>query len=111
MLCEKSGGGRGQQDFAFMVGMLSLLDVLFSLPMSEVVKPLNFPADVLGALIGRDGYYGKLLMVTEQACGDISGISVQSLMGINVTPAAYYEVLIEAYAWANLVCQDILHGE
>ncbi|OHC70023.1 MAG: hypothetical protein A2045_13315 [Rhodocyclales bacterium GWA2_65_20] len=64
-LCEKGGGSRDAQDRAFMAGMFSLLDVLFGMPLAEIMKPLNLADDVVGALTARSGQLGLLLRTIE----------------------------------------------
>jgi EAL and modified HD-GYP domain-containing signal transduction protein len=60
-LCKSCGGSHDLQDRAFMVGMFSLLDQLFGMPIEEVVQPLNLAEDVQAALIRRTGPLGVLL--------------------------------------------------
>lgn len=55
-----------QSEAAFMVGILSLLDVLFETPMEEIVTSLNLNDDVTSALLTRTGQLGKMLMLTEK---------------------------------------------
>lgn len=54
-----------QHDRAFMVGVLSLLDVLLSIKMQEIVDILNIPAEMSQALVTRDGRLGKVLKLIE----------------------------------------------
>lgn len=51
---------------AFMVGILSLLDVLFETPMEEIISNLNLNDDVTCALLERKGLLGSLLNMAEK---------------------------------------------
>lgn len=51
---------------AFMVGILSLLDVLFETPMEEIISNLNLNDDVTSALLERQGLLGSLLTLAEK---------------------------------------------
>jgi EAL and modified HD-GYP domain-containing signal transduction protein len=55
-----------QSDSAFMTGILSLLEVLFETPMSEIVCRLNLTDDVSNALLSRSGQLGSLLTLAEK---------------------------------------------
>jgi c-di-GMP-related signal transduction protein len=59
-------GARELSDRAFMVGILSLIDVLFEVPMDELVGKLNLVDDVRDALLGRSGALGRLLLLVEK---------------------------------------------
>jgi EAL and modified HD-GYP domain-containing signal transduction protein len=50
---------------AFMTGILSLLDVLFEVPMSEIIASLNLTDEVCRALLAREGRLGELLALAE----------------------------------------------
>jgi len=50
---------------AFLAGMLSLVDVLFSRPLAEVIGELELESSVRGALLGREGRLGRLLALVE----------------------------------------------
>lgn len=52
-------------DRAFMTGVLSLVNVLFNVPMEEVVEHCNLTDDVRQALLTREGELGLLLSLTE----------------------------------------------
>lgn len=51
---------------AFMVGILSLLDVLFETSMDEIIANLNLNDDVSSALLERRGTLGCLLSLAEK---------------------------------------------
>jgi len=51
---------------AFMTGILSLLEVLFETPMSEIVESLNLTDEVSNALLSRTGDLGQLLSLAER---------------------------------------------
>ncbi|MEI6306377.1 MAG: EAL domain-containing protein [Deltaproteobacteria bacterium] len=50
---------------AYMVGILSVLEKVYDIPMDEVVQKLNLSEDVRDALVGRQSSLGKLLHVVE----------------------------------------------
>ena len=58
--------GKEFSDRAFMAGILSLIDVLFEVSMSELVEKLNLVDDVRDALLERSGRLGNLLQLAEK---------------------------------------------
>jgi EAL and modified HD-GYP domain-containing signal transduction protein len=50
---------------AFMTGILSLLDVLFEIPMEEIVAEFRLSDIVTSALLNREGELGGLLALAE----------------------------------------------
>ncbi|UUZ49792.1 HDOD domain-containing protein [Massilia sp. B-10] len=64
-LCKLDGGERDDQDLAFMTGVFSLLDMLFAMPMEEIVGTLNLPPLAADALLTRTGRFGEMLRLAE----------------------------------------------
>ncbi|WP_374339734.1 EAL and HDOD domain-containing protein [Leeia sp.] len=65
LLAEQLRWSRNEQDQAFTVGMLSLLDALFQQPLQALLEPLNLSDAVTEALLQRTGRYGQLLDLVE----------------------------------------------
>jgi EAL and modified HD-GYP domain-containing signal transduction protein len=105
--CRQRGGSRDEQDSAFMVGMFSLLDLLFSTPLWEILKPLNLPDSIIDALTDRSGELGNLLAVVELADRPKSKTLSSALQEQGIDAGTYYENQVYAYTWVNQVCQDM----
>lgn len=106
-LCRQQGGDRDQQDGAFMVGMFSLLDLLFASPLWEIVKPLSLTDEVRTALIDKAGQMGEFLTLTEQADLAYQSGLPEAFQTLGLASEAYYESLVQAYCWVNQVCQEL----
>lgn len=65
MLAEKSTGDRSLADSAFVTGILSLVDVLFQVPLGEIVDKLNVSKEIHDALLQRQGVLGALLVLCD----------------------------------------------
>lgn len=85
-------------DKAFMVGMFSLLEALFHMPLRELITPLNLSDDVNDALLEHKGLLGQMLAHAanmEGTCplnhGDFPGCA---------------PLLLEAMAWVNNLESD-----
>lgn len=56
---------RHEQDNLFVIGMVSLLDVVFGRPLIEVLARLPLPEVVVRAVLEQEGVPGMLLMLVE----------------------------------------------
>lgn len=65
LLAEKSTSDRALADSAFVAGILSLVDVLFQVPLDEIVDKLNVSKDIHDALLQREGVLGTLLLLCD----------------------------------------------
>lgn len=89
-------------DRAFMAGILSLLDALLGLQMSDVVGELNLADEVKSALLTRQGALGSLLLLIEKKeANDLSAVSHMLRDLPDFTPARFTTAELEAAAWAN----------
>jgi c-di-GMP-related signal transduction protein len=59
------GRVRDAPDEAFMVGILSLLDTLYGVPLDDLVRRMHLSENVSTALVRREGPFGGLLRLVE----------------------------------------------
>lgn len=92
---------------AFMVGILSLLDVLFETPMEEIIAHLNLNDDVSAALLRREGKLGNMLVLTEKL--EVTDFeAVQVLIGeCGLSLDQLLTAQLEAFNWRS----SIIHLE
>jgi EAL and modified HD-GYP domain-containing signal transduction protein len=89
---------------AFMTGILSLLDVRFEAPMSEIIASLNLTFEVSGALLEREGMLGELLTLAEKLeVTDFDAVS-QMIDRCGITFDQLLAAQLEAFNWrANVM--------
>lgn len=105
-LCARRGGSREAQDRAFMVGMFSLLDRLFGMPIADIVGPLNLADDATQALIGGGGPLGLLLRAALAGeAGPDDGLAA-ILDEAGLSHEAWARSLIHACQWAIQVSRE-----
>ena len=104
-LSQASGGDREEQERAYMVGMFSLLDVLFAMPMVDIVASLNLAEDVVAAIMQRSGRLGALLAIVEQSERTPTPDFAGQLAALVLTPAGYCRSLAIACRWTIQVSQ------
>ena len=89
---------------AFMVGMLSLLDVLMGESMADILKRTHLHEEVDAALLRNEGELGELLALCEQVeLGDIAAIEKSVSAHYALTVDSVNTAQLEALGWANSV--------
>lgn len=90
-----------QADSAFTVGMLSAMDLLLGLPMTEIVRRVAVTDDLVAALLERSGPLGAVL---ADVCAWETGSCRLSTGAPHEEVEASY---IEALAWAGDLCATV----
>lgn len=95
-----------QAEAAFMVGILSLLDVLFETSMDEIIANLNLNDDVCAALLHREGQLGRMLMLTEKLeVADFDAVTVL-LQECGVSLDQLLSAQLDAFNWRSSVVHE-----
>lgn len=101
-------GKQDEKDRAFMIGMFSLLDVLFRAPIADLVVPLNLHDDITNALVAHEGTLGQLLELAITTESNIADNDLcQSLEALAISPATFIEIQLKALAWAAQVSGEM----
>ncbi len=103
LLARDAGLSKSQQEQAFMVGMFSLLGVLFGLSLPEVLKPLTMSEAVQQALLAHEGGLGDLLGVVEAAERDDDVALARRLHALQIDTDGFNQVVADAYLWMQTV--------
>jgi hypothetical protein len=103
LLARDTGLSRNQQELAFMVGMFSLLGVLFGMALTEVLKPLTISEAVQQALLAHEGELGQLLALVEAAERDDHQALAPALLALQVDPARFSQNVVDAYLWMQAI--------
>lgn len=95
-----------QAEAAFMTGILSLLDVLFEVGMSDIIEHLNLTDEISGALLSRQGQLGLLLNLAERSeATDFAGV-MPLLSQCDVTLDQLLTAQLESFNWrVNVMSQ------
>lgn len=95
---------REYHENAFMVGILSLLDVLLYMTMDEIVNALNVPERVQIALLRREGTLGQIIALVEaNEKGDVVVVrNMLSKLGF-LQLSTLIKLELEAVKWANQI--------
>ena len=89
-----------------MVGMFSLLDLIFGQPVAEIVRPLNLVDDVQDALARHAGRFGGILRLVE-AVDTLSAAELGPVLAeVGIGREDWLRSLIRAYGWAIQVSRE-----
>jgi c-di-GMP phosphodiesterase len=95
---DQSGDSRA--DSAFIVGIMSLADVVLGLKIDDIVGQLDLIDEVKEALLKHEGFFGHMLSLVEKVeAGDFADAS-DLLSELGFTPAELNSAQIEAMTWA-----------
>lgn len=89
-----------QQEAHFLVGLLSLIDVILKVPLEKAIAPLGLSADFEQALLLGQGPYGdmlKLAIACENGHGDSIGAAAKRC---GMAPGIVFGCQIDAMQWA-----------
>jgi EAL and modified HD-GYP domain-containing signal transduction protein len=90
---------------AFTVGMMSLMDALFSVPMHELLDKVEVSREVRGALVDREGEYGAMLRVAEELeneeCAHGKRALARALDKLGLSVKQVREIELAAFGWVR----------
>lgn len=97
----------GQPDVAqtgFTVGILSLMDALFSMPMAVVLEKVMVADAVRAALLARQGELGLMLDLAEQLERGMPNGSARQQLGLSAE--TLHRLQLQAFEWANKIVEQ-----
>lgn len=98
--------GNEQVEAAFMLGILSLVDVLFETSVEGVVRELQLNDEIAAALINREGKLGALLALAETLeqtnFGEVTNLT--ETCGIPI--ATLFTAQLDAFNWRTSISED-----
>lgn len=113
LLAKAVGLDRWHQEQAFMVGMFSLLGVLFGMPLPEILSPLKLSDLLDDALLAHEGDIGRFLQCIESS-ERLDEMHVLALLAqIGLSTEDWNRLTLEAHLWmlgAIHDQQDMRHG-
>jgi EAL and modified HD-GYP domain-containing signal transduction protein len=97
-------GQRAVADTAFTVGIMSLMDVLFGIPMADIAEQIPVSDEIRTALIHRDGFFGELLKLAE-CLEQIDGneFVLPALKKLAISGDDMVELEMSAFQWSDSV--------
>lgn len=85
----------------FLMGLFSLLDAVFRMPMAEVLERVNLSDDVKQALLDRTGKYADPLVIVESYELGLWEMAGEAASNIGLDPANLPTIYAECVKWAG----------
>lgn len=102
-------GQRHVADMAFTVGIMSLMDSLFCVPMADLVEQIPVSDEVAQALLCRSGFFGELLRLAESFERMEEGDDPLPALGeLAASGDDLVELEMSAFEWSNQVVRSAL---
>ncbi|MQA20763.1 EAL and HDOD domain-containing protein [Rugamonas rivuli] len=101
---------RHSADIAFTVGIMSLMDTLFGIPMSEILAQIPVNEEVSEALLYRGGFFGDLLKLAEciERIEEMDDHIVPTLRDLAMSTDELVELEMAAFEWSDNVVRYAL---
>ncbi|MDO8701990.1 MAG: EAL domain-containing protein [Undibacterium sp.] len=95
-------------DIAFTVGIMSLMDALFSSPMDQILQQISVVDEVKLALMGRNGIYGEMLSLVEcvEKTESDASIFMPRLDSLGLSREELYAMEVQAFEWSDSISQS-----
>jgi len=97
---------RNMAEIAFTVGIMSLMDALFGLPMERILTELSVADEVRAALLSREGIYGDMLKLAESVehIKEADSRAVAPLLSkLNLSGEDFYALQVSAFEWSDSI--------
>lgn len=94
---------RGMADKAFTVGIMSLMDALFGLPMEDILGQIAVADAVRDALLHRHGIFGDMLKLAEfiERIEEAGPLLAPTLHKLNLSVEELALLQLNAFQWTN----------
>lgn len=102
-------GNRGIADTGFTVGIMSLMDTLFSMPMEQILEQIPVVEEVGDALLHRQGYFGQLLNLVEYTewHSKTDTQLLQAIRDLRLSHNDLYLLQLAAFEWSDHVTRSM----
>jgi EAL and modified HD-GYP domain-containing signal transduction protein len=96
---------RSIAEVAFTVGIMSLMDALFGIPMGEIVQQFPVSEEIVAALNERSGFFGELLRLAEslERIDQEEGEALPNLRELAISSDELVELEMAAFEWSDTV--------
>ncbi|MES2153318.1 MAG: EAL domain-containing protein [Pseudomonadota bacterium] len=101
---------RNVADIAFTVGIMSLMDALFGMPMHDILEQIPVIDEVRAALLHRTGFFGELLRLAEglERMDESEDEVMPTLRELAIATEELVELEMAAFEWSDTVVRYAL---
>lgn len=101
-------GDHNMADIAFTVGVMSLMDALFGLPMEKILERFAVADEVRDALLSRSGIYGNMLQLVEyiEHIEEAGPLVVPLLKKLALSTEDLNALQLAAFEWSDTISRS-----
>lgn len=105
---QREPRNRAMAETAFTVGIMSLMDTLFGMPLEEILEQIPVADAVSQALLHRQGVYGDLLRLAEhtERIEAAEPLRMDLLEKTRLSVEDLRDLQLEAFTWGDSVTYD-----
>ncbi|HEY7985511.1 MAG TPA: EAL domain-containing protein [Methylophilaceae bacterium] len=103
---DKRYASQEATDHAFMTGILSLVDAALGVDINEILDQLGLIDEVRQAILNREGFLGKLLLLVEKCETEEFDAVAELLKELNISPVQLSDAQLAAMQWAGNLHKD-----
>jgi EAL and modified HD-GYP domain-containing signal transduction protein len=99
---------RAMADTAFTVGIMSLMDTLFSMPMAQILEQVSVVEEVSEALLHRTGPFGEMLRLAEhmERVEEAGTMLDDLILHFQLSDHDLYNLQVSAFEWGDNVARS-----
>jgi EAL and modified HD-GYP domain-containing signal transduction protein len=107
MMAEMQPRQKARAEVAFTVGIMSLMDTLFSIEMTDILGTVVVTDEVRDALLERKGEFGAMLVLVEMLEQPHKGSEVkQMLADLELSVTQLRDIQLAAFEWVNNMAEE-----
>ena len=104
-LCEMSRMIMHKSESAYLVGMMSLLDVVFGREIHDVVRDFNVDEEIKDAVADEKGDMGLLLKTVKYYETDNMASLINCFEILKISFEDFNRIMLESYDWTGKFCE------
>ena len=110
-LMEQLAGGSREPGTLFLIGLFSLLDAVFRMPLSDIVAKVALSDEATEALLEREGVYADALSFAESYEMGLFEYATELATGMGIDPDKVGEFYTSAIAWTGEALGSVLDAQ
>ncbi|MGA1847659.1 EAL and HDOD domain-containing protein [Deferribacter abyssi] len=96
---------RSDCDSAFLVGLLSNIDVLFSMPKEELLNNISVSDEIKLSVLNYEGFLGELLRIVEQSDKEEDITEIENSLGLTLDHIT--DAKLKSYKWFYTLVKEM----
>lgn len=101
LITKKINSDENIAEMAFVVGVISLSEGVFNLPLETIVSELNFNQQIAQDIKHKKGFFGKILMLSEMVERNRGSEIKEMSADLTLEPREVMEASVEAMKWSE----------